>query len=149
MNYHPPLEDDTNFTEHVISSLDFALIKYPNAGIMLVGDFNRLNYRHICNHFNLGQIVKNPTRGGAILDLVFTNLSHNYNNPEILPGIGLSDHNSLIIRPSVVVQKVKSESISKRIVKPSSKSSFGRWLSSTDWSFTSSFTYLHGKALNI
>ena len=84
---------------------------------MLAGDFNRLNY-HICNHFNLRQIVKNPTRGGANLDLVFTNLSHNYNNPEILPGVGLSDHNSLIIRPSVVVQKVKSESISKRIVKP-------------------------------
>ena len=53
--YHPPLEDDTNFTEHLISSLDSALIKYPNAGIMLVGDFNRLNYRHICNHFNLRQ----------------------------------------------------------------------------------------------
>ena len=102
---------------------------------MLAGDFNRLNYHHICNHFNLRQIVKNPTRGRANLDLVFTNLSHNYNNPEILPGVGLSDHNSLIIRPSVVVQKVKSESISKRIVKPSSKSSFGRWLSSTAWSF--------------
>ena len=27
--YHPPLEDDTNFTEHLISSLNSALIKYP------------------------------------------------------------------------------------------------------------------------
>ena len=111
VNYHPPLEDDIKFTEHLISSLDFALIKYHKAGIMLICDFNRLNYRHICNHFNLRQIVKNPKCGGAILDLVFTNLSHNYNNPEILPGIGLSDHNYLIIRPSVVVQKVKAESI--------------------------------------
>ena len=54
---------------------------------MLVGDFNRLNYRHICNHFNLRQIVRNPTRGRAILDLVFTNLFHNYTSHEILPAI--------------------------------------------------------------
>ena len=68
--YHPPQDDDASFTEHLISSLDTALNKYPNAGIMLVGDFNRLNYRVISNHFNLRQTVKNPTRGAAILDLI-------------------------------------------------------------------------------
>ena len=102
---------------------------------MLVGDFNRLNYRHICNYFNLRQIVKsnkwwcNPSPSFHQL------VSQPQQTKEILPGIGLSDHNSLIIRSSVVVQKVKAESISKRIVKPSSKSSFGRWLLYTDWSF--------------
>ena len=88
--------------------------KYPNAGIMLVGDFNRLNYRYISNHFNLRQTVKNPTRGAAILDLIFTNLFHHYNTPQILPGIGLSDHNSLLIRPLRRTHKTKVESIFKK-----------------------------------
>ena len=133
--YHPPQDDDATFTDHLISSLDAALNKYPNAGIMLVGDFNRLNYRYISNHFNLRQTVKNPTRGAAILDLIFTNLFHHYNTPQILPGIGLSDHNSLLIRPLRRTHKTKVESIFRRNVKPSMKSCFGRWLTSTDWSF--------------
>ena len=133
--YHPPQDDDAIFTEHLISSLDAALNKYPNAGIMMVGDFNRLNYRYINNHFNLRQTVKNPTRGDAILDLIFTNLFHHYNTPEILPGIGLSDHNSLIIRPLTRTHKTKAETTFRRNVKPSMKSGFGRWLASTDWSF--------------
>ena len=54
-------DDDASFTEHLISSLDTTLNKYSNAGIMLVGDFKRLNYRVIRNHFNLRQTVKNAT----------------------------------------------------------------------------------------
>jgi hypothetical protein len=74
--------------EYLITSLDSVLVRFPNAGIMLVGDFNRLDYQFLCNHSNLQQIVKNPTRGNAILDLIFTNLSRFYSVPEILPGIG-------------------------------------------------------------
>ena len=80
-------------------------------------------------------MVKNPTRGDATLDLIFTNLHHRYNSPEILPGIGLSDHNSVIIRPVKSVRKMKAELVFKRTVNPHLKYSFGRWLVSTDWSF--------------
>ena len=105
---------------------------------MLVGDFNRLNYRVIGNHFNLRQTVKNPTRGAAILDLILTNLFHHYNSPQILPGIGLSDHNSLLIRPLRKTHKTKVDIIYRRKVKSSMKFCFGRWLASTDWSFIES-----------
>ena len=94
--YHPPQDDDATFTDHLISSLDAALNKYPNAGIMFVGDFNRLNYRYISNHFNLRQTVKNPTRGAAILVLIFTNLFHHYNTPQIEP----AEHPSYNLRTS-------------------------------------------------
>ena len=107
---------------------------------MMVGDFNRLNYRYINNHFNLPQTVKNPTRGDTILDLIFTYLFHHYNTPEILLGIGLSDHNSLVIRPLRRSHKSKAETTFRRIVKPSMKFSFGRWLTSTDWSFLESLS---------
>ena len=80
-------------------------------------------------------MVKNPTRGDAILDLIFTNLLHRCNSPEILPGIGLSDHNSVIIRPVKSIRKMKAELVFKRTVNPQLKYSFGRWLVSTDWSF--------------
>ena len=143
--YHPPQDDDATFTDHLISSLDAALNKYPNAGIMLVGDFNRLNYRYISNHFNLRQTVKNPTRGAAILDLIFTNLFHHYNTPQILPGIGLSDHNSLLIRPLRRTHKTKVESIFRRNVKPSMKSCFGSLAGlSTTHALLSFFHHLYG-----
>jgi hypothetical protein len=50
--------------EYLITSSDSVLARFPNAGIMLVGDFNRLDYQFLCNHSNLQQIVKNPTRHG-------------------------------------------------------------------------------------
>ena len=133
--YHPPQEDDALFMEYLISSLDSALFQFPNAAIMLVGDFNRIDYRFLCNHFNLRQTVQDPTRGNAILDLIFTNLSCYYNTPEILPGIGLSDHNSLIIRPLTTAKKHKAEKVLRRTIKLSMKASFGRWLSTINWSF--------------
>lgn len=103
------------------------MTKYPNAGIILMGDFNRFNYRNICNNFNFRQIVKNPTRGSAILDLIITNLSGFYDVPEILPGIGLSDHNSFFTRPLIKAHKAKAQTAYRRFVKPSVKLSFGTW----------------------
>ncbi|CAB4018846.1 Hypothetical predicted protein, partial [Paramuricea clavata] len=55
--------------------------------------------------------------------------------PEILSDIVLSDHNSLITRPSTITKKARAEKVLRRTVTPSSKTSFGRWVSSTDWSF--------------
>ena len=92
----------------------------------------------LCIVFNLRQTVKNPTRGAAILDLILTNLFHHYNSPQILAGIGLSDHNSLLIRPLRKTHKTKVEIIYRRKVKSSMKFCFGRWLASTDWSFIES-----------
>ena len=115
--------------------MDSALFQFPNAAIMLVGDFNRIDYRFLCSHFNLRQTVQDPTRGNAILDLIFTNLSRYYNTPEILPGIGLSDHNSFIICPLTIAKKHKAKKVLRRSIKPSMKASFGRWLSTINWSF--------------
>ena len=39
--YHPPAGDNNALIDHITSKLDLALIKHPNAGIFLVGDFNR------------------------------------------------------------------------------------------------------------
>ena len=35
---------------------------YPDAGILLAGDFNSLHTNHFNNYLNLSQIVKDATR---------------------------------------------------------------------------------------
>ena len=39
--YHPPANNNNALIDHITSKLDLALTKHPNAGIFLVGDFNR------------------------------------------------------------------------------------------------------------
>ena len=56
--------------EHLTTKLDVALSTHPNAGIILAGDFNRCPVSTILRHFTLKQIVKQPTTGNAILDLI-------------------------------------------------------------------------------
>ena len=108
--------------------------KYPNSGILLAGDFNRLNINRLLKHFHLKQLVKAPTRNDAILDLVLTNLHEYYLSPEILPPFSLSDHNNVIVRPLAKSQKPnKRIVIRKRDHRQSRKAELGRYLSSIDW----------------
>jgi hypothetical protein len=137
--YHPPLDDEAGLAEYLISSMDSVLDKNPNAGIFLVGDFNRFNFRILSNNFNLRQLVKAPTRGSATLDLILTNLFEHHSKPDILAGIGLSDHKSIFIRPLMHVKKRKAKVVYRRSVKPHMKDGFGRWLTSTNFTFLEAF----------
>ena len=97
---------------HIQSTLDDVLSSSPNAFIILAGDFNHFNYRDLRSSFNLRQLVKDPTRGQNILDLVLTNLHKYSKQPEILPPIVSSDHN-VILLPS---KTTKPKSIKSRIL---------------------------------
>ena len=90
--YHPPGADDNSIHDHLFHSLALAESKFPNYGIIVAGDFNRLNITAIGKHFRLKQIIKSPTRKDVILDLVLTNLKDYYVTPQSLPLFGLSDH---------------------------------------------------------
>ena len=67
--YHPPANDNNALIDHITSKLDLALTKHPNAGIFLVGDFNRSPASLLLRHYGLKQIVKQPTRKSVTLDL--------------------------------------------------------------------------------
>ena len=41
--YHPPGNDDYALRSHIFQFLDRALNRYPNSGIVLLGDFNQFN----------------------------------------------------------------------------------------------------------
>ena len=56
--YHPPQNDNKALVDHLTLNLDLALEKYPNAGIFLVGDFNRCPVSQLLRHFTLKQLEK-------------------------------------------------------------------------------------------
>ena len=81
---------------HIISCLDTVTQKHPYCGIMLCGDFNQLNDNPILS-YPLKQIVTLATRRHNILDKVFTSIADWYHIPTILPPIGTSDHNVVLV----------------------------------------------------
>ena len=91
--YKPPSSDNAAFINHLSTTLDLALNKYPNAGIFLLGDFNRCPVSSLLRHFTLKQIVKQPTRKDSVLDLILTNMSDTCDSPKV---IAPSDHNSVL-----------------------------------------------------
>ena len=82
--YHPPGNNDTDLQAHVTENLDSILSSHPNSGIILTGDFNEFIHRRLCSSFNLKQMVNYATRGGNILDKVFTNMPKYYGIPNVV-----------------------------------------------------------------
>lgn len=96
--YHPPTADDRMMIDYIVGCLDTITRDHSNAGIVLLGDFNRLRESALLS-YPLKQVVRLPTRGAAILDKVYTNISDWYERPDILPKIGRSDHDAVIMSP--------------------------------------------------
>ena len=86
----------------------------------------------------MNQLVRSPTRGDRILDLVLTNLPQIYdkNGVEILPPFGLSDHNVVLLHPKVRSRQEGPcrKVITKRDTRISRKLELGRYLNSINWS---------------
>ena len=133
--YYPPGGDDKLICDHLFQTLSSIESNYPNSGIILAGDFNRLNINRILKQFCLKQLVKVLTRNDAILDLVLTNLHDHYCSPESLPPFGLSHHNTLIVHPLNKTHTSNKKIIRmKRDHRSSRRAEFGRYLCSIDWS---------------
>ena len=97
--YHPPSAIDSLILNYLYESLSKIEAIFPDCGLFLLGDFNKLNCSRLKNAFDLRQIVPFPTRGQSKLDLVFTNLSTFYDVPKKLPPFGLSDHDTVEVQP--------------------------------------------------
>ena len=133
--FHPPLADNNVLQDYLISTVDKLLLDHPNAGIMILGDFNHFDYKTLCRHSSLKQTVKKPTRQSAILDLILTNMHKWYNEPKIISAIGLSDHLSVLTTPAIqtkqpnnVIKKTSRKTTTSNLV------SFGKYVKSLDWS---------------
>ena len=52
--------------------------------------------------YPLKQVVRTATRGSAILDKIYTNISEWYEQPFYIPAIGRYDHNAVVMLPQFV-----------------------------------------------
>ena len=71
--YIPPLSVacfSSEITDFLSANIDSILNQYPDFDVQIVGDFNRINISYLQNSFDLCNVVNEPTRGVAVLDLV-------------------------------------------------------------------------------
>jgi len=97
--YHPPNANSRRMSEHIVNCIDEITRIHPNAGVAVVGDFNRMKDEPLRN-FPLRQLVRSNTRKDAVLDKIYTNMSEWYNPPVIVPQIGTSDHRAVLLHPT-------------------------------------------------
>ena len=132
--YHPPEADKTSIRHHLFQSLTSVEARYPNCGLLIAGDFNRLDIKDLLNHFRLKQIVKVPTRKDATLDLVLTNMHEYYSSPQTYAPFGLSDHSTVVVTPDNGSRNTnKNKVVTRRDQRASNKTAMGKYLSLIDW----------------
>ena len=96
--YHPPkpIYQTDAFVEFLTNSIDFICLTYPNASIMLCGDFNALDDTDISLQTGLTSIITQPTRGTAFLDRVYTSVSDIPRVKGVKSAVK-SDHSAIIL----------------------------------------------------
>ena len=139
--YYPPsakADDNEILTEHINFNVDSLLNKYPDALIVLTGDFNpsstNISLSNLARGCGLTQLVKVPTRGNNILDWCLVNKPKLFEEPVQLPNIGSSDHFSIMINPSAPNPVIRERHAYKREMKDSNVRAFGRWICNDPWS---------------
>ena len=127
-------KDQNLLEQHIVDTADSFLVKHPDAGVIITGDFNRMCTKSICRKQGLKQLVKFPTRADAILDLILTNMQDFYNEPTQLPPIGRSDHNSIILtlNDSVVLKGINT-TVYRRRLSGVNLSQVSNWLRNEKW----------------
>ena len=83
------METVNSFCDYFCYCYDKLKSESPCTAMIAAGDFNPdsngLNIRTITRQCHIKQIVKAPTRGNAVLDLITTDIHKFYEDPEILP----------------------------------------------------------------
>ena len=131
--YHLPSASDPAIMEYLIKCLSTIASCYPNCGILIAGDFNRLQITRLRNNFQLKQMVHFPTRGRRTLDLILTNISEYYQDPIEHPPFGLSDHASIELQPKERAHvKQPTITIKARDLRPSKRQKMGTYLEAVD-----------------
>ena len=64
--------------------------------MVLIGDFNQMRDAMLLS-YPLKQVVRSSTRGSAVLDKIYINISDLFERPVILPNIGRSDHHTVVM----------------------------------------------------
>ena len=134
--YSPPSDNqDESLIHYLTQCIDTIQTRHLHAGIILLGDFNRVNTSPLCQGNALIQVVNKPTRVDVILDKIFSNLSVYYKVPQILSPVGhTGDHNCVTWVPKQYKPQCKTSH--KRTIRPMKDSDmrdFGQWITQHKW----------------
>ena len=132
-------EDIEQFYDYFNNCYDTLISESSNTSFIAVGDFsptgNGFHPKSITRHSKPKQIIKEPTRGSNILDLVFTDISAMFESPQILAPVGSSDHATVLVESKVHAPKKKViRKVIVRLLKESSLPAFDDYLKQIDWS---------------
>ena len=133
--YNPPdssAQDVRDLDEYLIDSSDKLRNIYPDCGIVILGDFNNYDPKNLISNQGFKQVVHQPTRGSAILDLIVTNLHRMYEEPQMLAPLGTSDQISKDVRNSNSLNSKSAKYLTRRYPR-SGIDSLGRWMCSNNW----------------
>ena len=129
--------ENSDRVSYLIETLDSVRYAHPDCGVIICGDFSTLDFSDVLAHHKLKQIVRDPTRGNSILDLILTEICNRYDKPVISANLGTSDHGSVFWRPKpspdITVHAHKALKRSVRRFPGSAINAFGRWVSSHHW----------------
>ena len=80
--YCPPIKrKNSKLSDHLTSTLHMLYTKYPDSGILLGGDCNKMDLSPILNcGLKLRQVVDKNTRGNSIIDVLIMNIASYYNS---------------------------------------------------------------------
>ena len=67
-------QDRRDVVTYLSDVIDIFRFRYPDCGIVFLGDFNGLDTSDLLSSHGLKQLVSNPTRVCATLDLILSNL---------------------------------------------------------------------------
>ena len=118
-------------------NLDNLLRKYPNALIVITGDFNPnstgFKQTHLTSPNHLKQLVTFNTRESNILDWFLTNRIKLFTIHQ-LPKIASSDNYTILAKPiSINTNDKENKKVKRRDMKDSNWRAFGRWMTTKDW----------------
>ena len=124
--YSPPRSRKNSvLIDHITTTLQSLLNIHNNPGIIISGDRNDIDISSLLSiDPSLRQLVRLPTRGLKILDVIVSNLASFLNEPEIIlpilpdrPGHGApSDHCGVFVTPKTNQHnQVKSNKVKKKI----------------------------------
>ena len=95
--YHPPkpIYQTYALLDCIEDSVDTLTFEYPNATIILAGDFNSLDHAELSTRSTLKAIVNQPTRGTNVLDNIYVN-DTSYDAVKVVTSTVRSDHKAVI-----------------------------------------------------
>ena len=131
--YHPPDANNNDMLVYLRTSMEYIEAKYTNYGIILLGDFNKLDFKRDAKCFQLKPIVKFLTRGSNTLDEIFT-ARVLYCSPVAGPPFCLSDHITVTIFPAKRKRRqTQTKVVKSRAKRPTNVASLGHFLLNIPW----------------